>query len=301
MHTDHLRGALFWSPFKEFKETNQSNQTYMALQAYGSDYGSIFHFLHHIYDDLKRVLLRWPVKVRATISIEASIAIPIFLFAFLEILSLLNCLSAYSGMLYSIKSIVDPISVYAYAYDVLVDEKGLSIEEGLVAPLIFPEGYLDARIKNNSISVLAHYETASPISFAGIDIPMRHYYFIRMWTGYEAEGESEAEEVVYITPSGEVYHIFRDCSHLELSIHSIQKKQVKDAQNEYGESYTNCPMCLECVEKEEGADCFYITQKGNKYHGNLACSALKRTVKSVPLEDVKDRPLCERCKERRTE
>ena len=80
------------------------------------------------------------------------------------------------------------------------------------------------------------------------------YLFLRLWTGYDKDDEL-LEGYVYITETGNVYHTFRDCSHLALSITSIPKEDIKDAKNESGEAYVNCPMCLEIVEKEEQNQC----------------------------------------------
>ncbi len=331
MDTGRLRGALFTISFIEKKATNQSNQIYKALQAYGAYHNSITQFFQHVYDYLKRALLRWSVSLKATVSVEASIAIPIFLFAFLEILSLLRCLSVYSGVLYAIKTATDPVSMYAYAYDSIKGDKEVSIGEKVITSLIFSEAYLDSQVRklcntklyehsvrggveginllgtqinreSQYISAVARYETCPLISFSGMEIPMQNHYFIRMWTGYEAKMDEEnAKEFVYITKTGEVYHTFRDCTHLTLSIRSISKENVTVLRNEYGERYTNCPMCMECSEKEERAENYYITLNGNKYHGTLSCSALKRTVYCVTMEEVGNRELCGRCGERGTE
>ena len=80
METGRLRGALF-STFLENSVTNQTNKTKKSLQAYGKKYDSINPFFHRIDVSLKRASLRWSVGIKAMVSIEAAIAIPVFLFA----------------------------------------------------------------------------------------------------------------------------------------------------------------------------------------------------------------------------
>lgn len=300
----HLRGALF-SNFVENSATNQTSQFNKSLQAYGRTYYSISHFLHRADDSLKRASLRWSVGFKAMVSIEASIAIPIFLLAFLEIFSLLNSLSVYSQMLYCIKETVEPISVYANVFESLSEEQqniGIYLQyfiNDVVEDVSFSGSQIDRQ--GNYIVAKAQYETKPIIPLVGIEIPMQNYYFLRLWTGYDNNESGSLEGLVYITKTGEVYHTFRDCSHLSLSITSIPKAEIKNARNDLGERYSNCPMCLEIKEKEERLENFYITRTGNKYHGNLACAALKRTILCVSLGEVQDRPLCKRCEKRGAE
>ena len=285
METGRLRGALF-STFLENSVTNQTNKTKKSLQAYGKKYDSINPFFHRIDVSLKRASLRWSVGIKAMVSIEAAIAIPVFLFAFLEIISLLQCLSTYSGTLYRMKETIEPISMYANALQAL----SIDLEEAS-----FMGVELDR--KRDFVAARVQYEMNPVIPLVGLKIPMENYFFLRLWTGYD-QSEENLEGYVYITKTGNVYHTFRDCSHLTLSITSIPKAKIEMARNESGERYVNCPMCLEIVEKEERLEYFYITRTGNKYHGNITCAALKRTVLCVLIEEVEDRALCKRCEKR---
>lgn len=301
MGTDHLRGALF-SKIIENQVTNQTIQINKSLQAYGRTYYSIRQVLHRTNDSLKRASLRWPVSIKAMVSIEASLAIPIFLIAFLEIISLLSCLSTYSEMLYKIKETVDPISMYAYAFEALDEEKqniGLYLKRAINSE-IKEASYVGSELNERGEFVAARiqYEAKPIIPFLELDIPLQNYYYLRLWTGYEKDTDENLTDIVYVTRTGTVYHTFRDCSHLMLSIERISKSDINSACNETGEVYVNCPMCLEIVEKEERLDYFYITRTGNKYHGNISCSALKRTVICVTIEEVQGRKLCTRCEKR---
>lgn len=304
METGHLRGALF-SSFVENSATNQTIQFNKSLQAYGRTYYSIKHFLHRADVSLKRASLRWSVTVKAMISVEASIAIPIFLFAFLEVLSLLHSLAVYSEMLYRIKETIEPVSVYANAFDLLSqEEQNIAIYlKGAINDVVDDVSFTGSKIskQGNFIVATAHYETRPLISLVGKKIPMQNHYFLRLWTGYGNTESELLEGYVYITKTGRVYHTYRDCSHIALSVKSIPKAEIKDARNESGDAYTNCPNCLEIIEKEDRLDHFYITRTGNKYHGNISCSALKRTILCVTLEEVQGRTLCKRCEKRGVE
>ncbi len=110
----------------------------------------------------------------------------------------------------------------------------------------------------------------------------------RGWIGFT---KLETEEAyVYITPNGEVYHLYADCTHLDLSIRRVTKVAAGTSKNEYGERYSKCELCKEPFEAM-----VYITSEGNRYHSERDCGGLKRTVRYVPLSSVSDRRGCLRC------
>lgn len=113
----------------------------------------------------------------------------------------------------------------------------------------------------------------------------------RPWIGFTKLEEQET--YVYITPEGSVYHLTADCTHLELSIHTVSLKSAKTMKNQYGESYKKCELC-----KEVPGNIVYITEEGNRYHSRRGCSGLKRTVRLVPLRSVLERSCCLRCREK---
>ena len=79
------------------------------------------------------------------------------------------------------------------------------------------------------------------------------------------------------------------CSHIHLSIHSVEKTQLGAMRNENGEKYHPCEEC------GGGTGNVYITDTGNRYHSSLECSGLKRSIVKVPVTQVKDRRPCSRC------
>lgn len=113
----------------------------------------------------------------------------------------------------------------------------------------------------------------------------------RAWVGFT--GLETDETYVYITPEGRVYHLYRDCTHLNLSIQSVSLAKALSSKNEYGEKYRKCELC----GGQTGA-LVYITSEGNCYHFRRSCSGLKRTVRQVPLSTVEGRSCCIRCMSR---
>lgn len=113
----------------------------------------------------------------------------------------------------------------------------------------------------------------------------------RAWIGF-TELET-TETFVYITPSGSVYHLYSDCTHLALSIERVTIVRAQMSKNEYGEKYRECELC-----DEPFGTLVYITSEGNCYHSERTCSGLKRTIRQVSLSEAKGRVCCIRCMSR---
>lgn len=270
------------------------------------------------------------VCMRGSVSVEASIAIPVFLFCFLEILSLLNYISVYSGVLYAIKTTADPICVYGYAYDTMMqDTTEISIGEEILSSVMFSETYLDTQIRkqlsdpifettiqngikgisllgsyvnreNDVVSILASYTMKPLISFAGTKMSVLCCYQGKLWTGYVLEPEEEAteKEYVYITETGKVYHLSDTCRYLKLSVKSVKADQIKEIRNEAGGIYTSCSLC--CTD-EDTKNVYYVTDYGERYHANMNCSGLKRTVYRVEKSEVEGWSACKKCSRQKVE
>lgn len=166
------------------------------------------------------------------------------------------------------------------------------VEEGISGIDYLGSRYDEAR---EGIVLTANYSLKVPFAlFSGIRIPISVRTFHRVWSGKEMrEGNGTEEELVYITATGTVYHTALSCTHLSLSIQSVDSASVGSLRNESGGRYQKCAFC----GSGSGASVF-ITRYGTNYHFNRNCSGLKRDISSVPRSAVSDRPLCQRCRER---
>ena len=113
----------------------------------------------------------------------------------------------------------------------------------------------------------------------------------RAWIGFtELE---ETETYVYITPNGNVYHLYSDCTHLKLSIRSASMAAVNKLKNDFGQNSRKCEIC-----EEPFGTLVYITSEGDCYHSERTCSGLKRTIRQVPFSEAAGRSACVRCMSR---
>lgn len=154
--------------------------------------------------------------------------------------------------------------------------------------------------EDDAIDIILTYNIKLPLLFINLDeIPVMQRVRMRGWNGHEvavknapSETTDENEEMVYITETGIVYHLYKDCTYLDLSIKEVNFNQIENLRNNSGGKYKKCSLCGDNVN-ESGQ--VYITDTGDRYHWNLNCSGLKRTIITIPKSEVGDRGLCSRC------
>lgn len=116
---------------------------------------------------------------------------------------------------------------------------------------------------------------------------------IKGWTGYEVKQTDAIENtMVYVTDYGIVYHMDRNCTHLDLSIRAVEQSEVSNLRNLSGGSYQ---ACTSCVRRMDAKQKVYVTDYGERYHSTLDCSGLKRSIYVISLTDVHGLGGCSKC------
>lgn len=270
-----------------------------------------------IHMALKRVSSRLLKRLSAAVSVEAAIAIPVFLCCFLELLSLLNDLEAYGQVLYALKATGDAVSVYACMADSFTD--GLDYEGAVLSDILFTKAYLEQKIRSESRDAAAYIQdgqqgisclgssidweqsdmllkasyTVKPLfSIVQTELDMENVYYAKLWTGYDDGKQDEDETYVYIAENGSVYHRTDTCSYIRLSIHQASGQELESLRNTSGGRYSACELCIKAGE-EYGS--YFITDMGDRYHGSISCAGLKRTIHRIPLSEAGDYRPCSRC------
>ena len=211
------------------------------------------------------------MQAEGSMTVEASLAVPLFLFFVVNVLSMLLFFHTFLSNLERLHQQGRQLSMAAY----LAGDSGL-IRDDMVQ-LIHP----------------ARVSPAVPvIGYPGTTIVSCCY--MRAWTGYDverrAEGDGGEETYVYITDGGTVYHTARSCTHLTLSIRLAGKEEIADLRNASGGRYRPCEKC-----GGDGSGIVYVTTEGDRYHNTIECSGLKRSVRCVPLSEAGGRAPCSRC------
>ena len=224
-----------------------------------------------IIHKLKRISLFFFRRHCGSMTIEASLAVPIFIFFIVNLLSLILVFQEYTDNLSGLHQEAKELSVLAHVAEY-------------------------EKINSSELVILTKVQKIKPIvpiiSFpeAKIIVNCR----IRKWTGYNVVkscSDSKVEEWVYITKYGSVYHRSRSCSYLNPSIHCCNLNEINVMRNNNGEKYYKCEMC----GNNSGLGVIYITEQGNKYHKSLNCSGLKRIISTIPISQVGNRSECKRC------
>lgn len=149
---------------------------------------------------------------------------------------------------------------------------------------------LNSDFSGEDILLRAEYGMKLPVSFFRFGrIYLWQQNSFKKWTGDGVVSEGES---VYISKSGEVYHASSDCRSIQLSVKQTDFDKIDTLRGSDGQKYYPCSHCTENVNQNS---CVYYTEYGTLFHGDIDCSALKRTVTKIPLSDVGDRRKCNYC------
>lgn len=254
---------------------------------------------------------------RGSLTVEAALALPIFLFFLVGILQLGRAVQTEGAIRTSLWEVGKKLSTYAYITEYGEEEGQIDKLFGTGA-LVFTytsflaqEGreywnqsmvsggssgfsfFLSSYLKEDGyLDLIVTYKLRIPFPLTGdIYLPQVQRCRVRGWIG-EKDIRKEQEEMVYITESGSVYHLTKDCSHLKLTIQEISAGRLPQARNGSGGKYTPCEKCGK--EPLQGKS-YYITKEGDCFHTKRSCSGLRRTVLTIPRSQAGGRSLCKRC------
>lgn len=251
--------------------------------------------------------------VKGSMTVEASLVLPLFLFFFLQMSGFIEMLRLHGNLQYGLWQAGKTLMLYGAATQVaeIVPEVAVSyVYVGSVLSGILGEEYLESSpltygraginflesdiVKDTGeVDLMITYQVAPkgrllPFSY----VRLSNRFYGRAWTGYEVF-ESEGQMLVYVTDYGEVWHTTRECTHLQLSVKEVWATGLENYQNVWGRSYVRCTFCAEGVMPER----LYITEDGECFHYKKSCLGLTRHVKSIPWEERERYRMCSRCGE----
>ncbi len=294
------------------------------------DGGTIHRFISDRFTEGTSLFTSLCRKVRAGMTVEATIVLPLFLLFILSMGSALEMIRLHGNLQLGLWDVGRKLSLYAYG----AETAGITADDGeeagalqQVAEVIFASAYVKAQIIETvgetyleespivggsdglllvESEVLTEddrielYVTYSVQPFGGllgnIHFRMANKYCGHIWNGYEipgTEGVSQAG-AAYLAENAAVYHLDRKCTHLQLSVRCIFSEDIAQVKNSYGRRYEECKKCVVPADEAWKSIC-YIADDGDCYHWNVDCSGLKRTVRWVSIEEAKQYAPCSRC------
>ena len=244
-------------------------------------------------------------KIQGSVTVEAALALPLFLFAILSLIYMLEIQairltvsSAAQGAAktaaedMAVLPVFNPIKVKSDIVRIIGAERlERSIVEGGSSGIHCLRSWYEP--DSGVIHVELDYKVRLPFpKFTNAGMKCRESFLVRAWTGYKNSGmDSDDDKIVYVTDTGGVYHTNYQCNYLKLSIRFVPYSGVSDLRNEGGGKYHACERCV-----HGGASAgVYITDYGSKYHNSLNCSGLKRTVYSVKKGECQGMGECSKC------
>ncbi|RGI46826.1 MULTISPECIES: TadE family protein [unclassified Roseburia] len=245
-------------------------------------------------------------------TIEAAIALPLFVICILSVIFLFRVLELQQDVEYALQYAARKSAIHAH----MTHESGLEsvvpiaeakilfqrkLEE-LKAPVIYVEGeekgfsFWRSELMGNDIDLCVSYRIENPLQLLGLfSYDMDQRAKVHKWIGYTGGGNEDGT-YVYITETGKSYHWFSDCTYLDLSILAVPEETVSGLRNDSGAKYKDCEKCR--IGKKDTKTVF-VTEYGEAVHNSLSCSGLKRTVYRILLEEAGNHSSCGKCEKRK--
>lgn len=298
---------LLYSWWK-FNKHRKSKRT--PLQAHIINSSSAFNSGRRIYKTS-------PLGDSGSITVEASIVLPLFIFVMLALYSVGGCilvkntiyegfcetaeyLAEYANLGWQLKQ-SDSLEAVEHSAETEIntvlantkireytDDRSLVeryVSGGMTGVVVTRA----ALASDNYIYLKLSYDLVIRIPVIGeFHIPCSEQIRQMAYLGYDKNADDDRKGTyVYMAENGVVYHCSRNCSYIKLSIRQVDASYIKDDKT----GLSPCRLC----RKYMSTGILYVTSQGDRYHCSLNCSGLKRTVYRVMKEEHPELRPCSKC------
>ncbi|MBU5478298.1 hypothetical protein KQI69_03670 [Eubacterium sp. MSJ-13] len=225
------------------------------------------------------------LELRASVTVEASLCIPVFFVILFSIFYEFNILSGVNKNHIRLADAASDYAVYGMKSDTLIS----ALEGGHIIMWSESNGYKICFMK---------YKTKIP--FVTGALTRQRFYQRMVVSGYEGKSmcseAKKSDDKVYITEKGRVYHVYPDCTYLNPSVQRILAKEIDKKRNSSGAKYRQCEFCFK--SNNDMKTYVYITNYGDRYHLIKKCHGIKRNIRKVRLSEIGGMSECNKCRER---
>lgn len=254
----------------------------------------------------------------ASATVEASLVIPLYMYAVIAVIYVMQILNVRSDVDRAVYNALRSMSKYAYInedsdksysqqeiYFMIISELGTEYAKshniaGGNAGIVISD--ISSDECSSKIEFTLKYAVKNPFNIFGAGVfTINQQFSAEAWLGQEYAQEWQrdnlSEDKVYVTSEGTVYHRDRSCRTINIIIDKADISDLEQLRNSSGGKYYLCERCKgfktngDKLMKNE----IYITDYGDRYHFNINCSALKRTVFEIPYSAVGQREACKVC------
>ena len=272
-------------------------------------------------------------KLKGSLTIEASIAFPIFIMVSYTLISIISVLNLQLSMQIALEETVRDTSKSAYITSLFlradendkteICEKDPSITEHLTASFISSSLLKSSFTKNNNsivnsplikngengisflstsidldagiADVIMSYQVNLPFIPEGFyHINLTNRCYVHLYTGRElSKNQATTDTYVYYTSYGNVFHFNRYCQYLLDYTEAINYKKVNPI-------ISSCKECVNQTKDELNTNnpIVYITESKRCYHLSLNCPGFTGNVFRTQYSSLNETDkICEKCLE----
>lgn len=243
-------------------------------------------------------------KERGSLTVEASLVLPIFVFAALSVVYISQLILYEEKVQWALTRVAREASAEYAAW-----RKGVTVNPAYLTgklKMYLNEDKLFVSMlrsrfdpKTDEMELIADYQVTVPFPVPSARrLAFTEQLHTRAFTGVETrlddEGTGDDSVIVYITKTGTVYHRELSCTYLTLSISRVKYSDLEYMRSENGAKYYACEGCCRgrTFGKEEDV---FICNYGDRFHSFQTCKNIKRSVQEIRLSEVGGRLPCSKC------
>jgi len=296
--------SSLWMGYKKIKNKNKPSPANLGFARKNP--------LSHtkVYRSVKRIsvfISESAIYIRGSMTIEAALLLPLFLFFFLHLGGVIEMLRLHGKLETALWNVGNQVALYTETFQEQVQKlPDVSLSYLLIrsqvsdmlgrdylekAPLVQgTEGlsYLRSRYldDNECVDIIVTYQIEPILIFFPFSYRrMSNRYYARAWTGYDVNKNRGEGSYVYVSARGEVWHSSPECSYL---YHQVQKVSAKYLVN------TDYAICDFCRNQGPG-EYLYYTEQGEKYHLIKNCTAIYKDIRAIVWSPDLPYRACSRC------